>query len=41
MLTGGSNIQVSETNYENLTVRWTSLNGAQKFVIYLKVRTIN
>ncbi|WP_294961737.1 hypothetical protein [uncultured Flavobacterium sp.] len=36
MLTGGSNIQVSETNYENLTVRWTSLNGAQKFVIYLK-----
>lgn len=36
MLTGGSNVQVSETNYEDLTVRWTSLNGEQKFVIYLK-----
>jgi hypothetical protein len=36
MLTGGSNVQVSETNYEDLTVRWTSLNGDQKFVIYLK-----
>jgi len=36
MLTGGSNIQVSETNYEDVTVRWTSLNGDQKFVIYLK-----
>ncbi|MDP5201549.1 hypothetical protein [Flavobacterium sp. DG2-3] len=36
MLTGGSNVQVSETNYEDITVRWTSLNGDQKFVIYLK-----
>lgn len=36
MLTGGSNVQVSETNYETLTVRWTSLNGYQKFVVYLK-----
>ncbi|WP_347051685.1 hypothetical protein [Flavobacterium olei] len=36
MLSGGSNIQVSETNYEDITVRWTSLNGDQKFVIYLK-----
>ncbi|MBB4803219.1 hypothetical protein HNP37_003294 [Flavobacterium nitrogenifigens] len=36
MLTGGSNVQVSETDYEDLTVRWTSLNGEQKFVIYLK-----
>ena len=36
MLTGGSNVQVSETNYEDMTVRWTSLNGDQKFVIYLK-----
>lgn len=36
MLTGGSNVQVSETNYEELTVRWTSLNGDQKFVVYLK-----
>lgn len=36
MLTGGSNVNVSETNYEDLTVRWTSLNGDQKFVVYLK-----
>ncbi|MDR6761502.1 hypothetical protein J2Y38_001711 [Flavobacterium sp. 2755] len=36
MLTGGSNVQVSETNYETLTVRWTSLNGDQKFIVYLK-----
>ncbi|KRD09934.1 hypothetical protein ASE21_09415 [Flavobacterium sp. Root901] len=36
MLTGGSNVQVSEKNYENLTVRWTSLNGDQKFIVYLK-----
>lgn len=36
MLTGGSNVQVSQTDYEDATVRWTSLNGDQKFVIYLK-----
>lgn len=36
MLTGGSNVQVSETNYETITVRWTSLNGDQKFIVYLK-----
>lgn len=36
MLTGGSNVQASEPNYEDITVRWTSLNGDQKFVIYLQ-----
>lgn len=36
MLTGGSNVQVSQTDYETLTARWTSLDGDQKFVIYLQ-----
>lgn len=36
MLTGGSNVQVSQTDYETVSVRWTSLNGDQKFVVYLK-----
>ncbi len=34
MLSGGSNIQVSETNYESLTIRWASLKESD-FVIYL------
>lgn len=35
VLSGGSNVQVSETNYEDLTLRWASLkeNG---FVVYIK-----
>lgn len=35
VLNGGSNVQVSETNYEDLTLRWAALkeNG---FVVYLK-----
>lgn len=35
MLTGGSNFQVSEANYEPLIVRWASLKD-DEFVIYLK-----
>ncbi|WP_161595783.1 carboxypeptidase-like regulatory domain-containing protein [Flavobacterium pectinovorum] len=35
MLTGGSNIQVSETNYEKVTLRWGSLKP-DMFVVYLK-----
>lgn len=35
MLSGGSNVQVSETNYENLTLRWASLKE-NEFVVYLK-----
>ncbi|TCN52040.1 hypothetical protein D0809_05245 [Flavobacterium circumlabens] len=35
MLTGGSNVQVSETNYENLTIRWASLKE-NEFTVYLK-----
>ncbi|MBF7090330.1 hypothetical protein IUY40_02070 [Flavobacterium sp. ALJ2] len=35
MLIGSSNIQVSEANYETLTVRWESLKE-NEFVIYLK-----
>ncbi|PBI83368.1 hypothetical protein BSF41_45580 [Flavobacterium sp. ACN2] len=40
VLSGGSNIQVSEMNYENLTVRWAALkeNG---FVVYLKNKKEN
>src|SRR5882672_2109639 len=34
-LTGGSNIQVSETNYEKVTLRWGSLKP-DMFVVYLK-----
>lgn len=34
-LNGASNVQVSETNYEKLTLRWTSLKEDQ-FVVYLK-----
>jgi len=35
MLTGASNVQVSEMNYENLTLRWATLKEDQ-FVVYLK-----
>ncbi|SNR55252.1 hypothetical protein [Flavobacterium sp. ov086] len=35
MLTGGSNIQVSETDYEKVTLRWGSLKP-DMFVVYLK-----
>jgi hypothetical protein len=35
VLAGGSNIEVSETNYETLTVRWASLKESE-FVVYLK-----
>nr|WP_294922949.1 hypothetical protein [uncultured Flavobacterium sp.] len=34
-LNGASNVQVSETNYENLTLRWAALKEDQ-FVVYLK-----
>lgn len=34
-LNGASNVQVSETNYEKLTLRWTALKEDQ-FVVYLK-----
>ncbi|MBS7253094.1 peptidase associated/transthyretin-like domain-containing protein [Flavobacterium branchiicola] len=36
MLAGGSTIEISETDYETVNVRWVSLNGDQKFVVYLK-----
>jgi len=35
MLTGASNVQVSEMNYENLTFRWATLKEDQ-FVVYLQ-----
>lgn len=35
MLTGASNVQTSETNYESLTTRWIALKG-NEFVVYLK-----
>ena len=35
VLTGASNVQVSEMNYENLTLRWATLKEDQ-FVVYLK-----
>ncbi|MRX39818.1 hypothetical protein GJU43_11080 [Flavobacterium sp. LC2016-23] len=35
VLSGGSNVQVSETNYENLTIRWASLKE-NEFTVYLK-----
>ncbi|MGO4771962.1 hypothetical protein ACEN2I_09875 [Flavobacterium sp. W22_SRS_FK3] len=34
-LNGASNVQVSETNYEKLTLRWTTLKD-DDFVVYLK-----
>lgn len=35
MLTGASNVQVSETNYETVTLRWGTLKP-DMFVVYLK-----
>jgi hypothetical protein len=35
VLNGASNVQVSEMNYENLTLRWATLKEDQ-FVVYLK-----
>ncbi|OXA86347.1 hypothetical protein [Flavobacterium hercynium] len=35
VLNGGSNVQISETNYENITVRWANLKESE-FVVYLK-----
>ncbi|MEL1255470.1 hypothetical protein AAEO57_16890 [Flavobacterium sp. DGU38] len=35
VLNGASNVQVSETNYEKLTLRWAALKEDQ-FVVYLK-----
>ena len=35
ILNGASNVQVSEMNYENLTLRWATLKEDQ-FVVYLK-----
>jgi hypothetical protein len=35
VLNGASNVQVSEINYENLTLRWATLKENQ-FVVYLK-----
>ncbi|MDY0989834.1 hypothetical protein SOM12_20545 [Flavobacterium sp. CFBP9031] len=40
VLSGGSNIQVSEMNYENLTVRWAALKESG-FVVYLKNKKEN
>ncbi|MBF4516500.1 hypothetical protein IRZ71_09100 [Flavobacterium sp. ANB] len=35
VLSGGSNVQISETNYENVTLRWLTLKEGE-FVVYLK-----
>jgi len=35
VLSGGSNVQISETNYENITLRWANLKESE-FVVYLK-----
>lgn len=35
LLNGASNVQVSETNYEDVTLRWAALKESE-FVIYLK-----
>lgn len=40
VLTGGSNVQVSEMNYENLMLRWASLKE-NEFVVYLKNKKEN
>ncbi|WP_167365386.1 carboxypeptidase-like regulatory domain-containing protein [Flavobacterium phragmitis] len=40
VLSGGSNVEVSEMNYENLTVRWASLKESE-FVVYLKNKKEN
>lgn len=40
VLSGGSNVQVSEMNYENLTIRWASLKESE-FIVYLKNKKEN
>jgi len=40
VLNGGSNVQVSEMNYENLTMRWASLKE-NEFIVYLKNKKEN
>ncbi|BDU25546.1 hypothetical protein [Flavobacterium sp. GSB-24] len=40
VLNGGSNVQVSEMNYENLTIRWASLKE-NEFIVYLKNKKEN
>jgi hypothetical protein len=40
VLNGGSNVQVLEMNYENLTIRWTSLKE-NEFIVYLKNKKEN
>ena len=40
VLSGGSNVQVSEMNYENLTIRWASLKE-NEFTVYLKNKKEN
>lgn len=40
VLSGGSNVEISEMNYENLTLRWASLKESE-FVIYLKNKKEN
>lgn len=40
VLSGGSNVQVSEMNYEDLTVRWATLKE-NEFVVYLKNKKEN
>ncbi|KRD58357.1 hypothetical protein ASE40_18675 [Flavobacterium sp. Root935] len=40
VLNGGSNVQVSEMNYENLTMRWASLKE-NEFTVYLKNKKEN
>nr|WP_294787172.1 hypothetical protein [uncultured Flavobacterium sp.] len=40
VLSGGSNVQVSEMNYEDLTLRWASLKE-NEFVVYLKNKKEN
>jgi len=40
VLSGGSNVQVSEMNYENLTIRWASLKE-NDFTVYLKNKKEN
>ncbi|PBJ12371.1 hypothetical protein [Flavobacterium sp. ACN6] len=40
VLSGGSNVEVSEMNYEDLTIRWASLKE-NEFVVYLKNKKEN
>lgn len=36
MLSGGSTIEISKTDYESANTRWVSLKDDQKFIVYLK-----